>query len=320
MRKRITCLTICLLLGGIPIKAIKYISLSKLLSRAKQKGLNISYSPTLTDTVLVNDSILSNDLNIASLESLLSLHNFTLKNFNDTYVLVIAKKKIKDEVDITIPEQTNDLSKILTHKQIDRVKPEPPLAPPPIQITPSASSSPSLLFQYRFQPNCYLDQEKVVLQNTLTVDIFAGLIGIVSISYERFIGQHWSHISKLSTRVWAGSSRMFKYGEINSSVRYFVPTNRIGLFLQCSTSVATFDIEGFSNTSFFYTELPKERHQGLFVCGSIALGYRHTLIRTIFIEPTIGYGYSNIRYTKPLPSYKHQWGLKNICVNIGYMF
>ncbi|MGL4293572.1 MAG: DUF3575 domain-containing protein [Bacteroidales bacterium] len=312
----------CLLLSFTgQINAQQQTTLSNLLSNAKKQGLNIAYSSTLTDNISISDSLQIQGLNIETLQSFLETIGFNLKKINDTHVVIPApEKKIEHPTQAPIPHKsTKKLDPPKTYIELIRIMPEQPLYGQCIELEIQPISDISL-FQYRYNPVVSDKKEQKTQQNTIALNLLKASMGIFTVSYERTIAHHWSFSSVLSSRFWAAKNQKFNYLELSTSFRYFIQSHIKGPFIQASISSSSFDIEGFNNSSLFFSNLPSQQHKGWFVGTTLSFGYRMPLKKNIFLEPVIGYGLKHIQYIFPNISTQNKPGMHELAINIGYTF
>lgn len=248
-------------------------------------GIIISYSPSMTDTLYPDNTILlqSTDLQTTLLH-LLEGTNIDLKTIGTVYCLVEKKKKIETPVIVQIKRDSIRLPLLANQITLPGIKPDT------IQTNLSGVSFQSLK---RNNLSGHRRAEWSVRTNTLLL-----MTGSLNLGVNYAIRPQWSIGGQLSYNPWSYGKTRIRHLLLRPEFRYWLCDNNGGHFLSGNIQYARYNVGGLPKNPLFPEDIQKNRYQGTATGAGMGYGYSWILGDRLNLELEIGLGILYNSYTK----------------------
>ncbi|MGL4806457.1 MAG: DUF3575 domain-containing protein [Bacteroidales bacterium] len=259
-----------------------------LLKKLEQSyGIIISYSPSMTDTLYPDNTILlqSTDLETTLLH-LLEGTNIDLKTIGTVYCLVEKKEKKKIETPVIVQIKRDSVRLPRLANQITL----PDMKPDTIQTDLSGVSIQSLE-PYKLPVSGRGAWS--IRTNTLLL-----MTGSLNLGVNYAIRPQWSIGGQISYNPWSYGKTRIRHLLLRPEFRYWLCDNNGGHFLSGNIQYARYNVGGLPKGPVFSEDIQKNRYQGTATGAGMGYGYSWIIGNRLNLELEIGLGILYNSYTK----------------------
>lgn len=250
-------------------------------------GIVISYSPSMTDTLYPDNTILLQNTDLqTTLLHLLEGTNIDLKTIGTVYCLVKSKKKKKTETPVIIQVRQDSIKLPLLTNLIEL----PDLKPDTVQTSLSGVT----IQRIKLNDLSISDRKKWSIRtNTLLL-----MTGSLNLGVNYAIRPQWSIGGQMSYNPWSYGKTRIRHLLIKPDFRYWLCDNNGGHFLSGNIQYARYNVGGLPKSPIFSEDIQKNRYQGTATGAGMGYGYSWIIGNRLNLEFEIGLGILYKSYTK----------------------